>query len=402
MGKIVKLYFIYFSCIAWLSSTACNSISLKGKNASVQASHEMVGQKSVSVNSNINLSNRYSREGQIRSLNTKESLIDIQMINAHTGWILTDRGTLFNTTDEGKTWKIIKVEESFSGVITSASFVSKDIGWVSIVKTPADVLDDTGFESSLLATNDGGLHWSLQYISKAVELKRVLFVGEQEGWAVGSRLVRRESLENDYIILYTVDGGKHWKDVSGSLNQDIEGGRVEDIYAVENHRILILTSSRRIFSTLDGGETWQLIGEIKNEPPQTSMFKIGMLNNQLLWVLGGTGGREGTWTMLAVRQGDETYLKYKIPGVIISDIRFLSNKRLIACGTTLSSSSSTQVGEGDRAGVVIYSLDGGANWSVAYMTKQVQNLNALSIADSEIYWVLGENGFLIQQHLPTR
>lgn len=397
MGKTAKLFFSCFCYIVWLPLITCSPIVIKEKNILDESISRVTKQKIISIDSKINLDKRLSHGGPISSLDTKESLINIQMLDADTGWIITDRGTLFNTTNKGKTWKVVKVESALFGVVTSFSFVSKDIGWVSVVKSPSDILDDQGFQSLILITNDGGLHWHVQYSSKAIELKRVHFVSDREGWTIGSRLVRRESLENDYLVLHTTDGGEHWTDVSGYLNQDIGGGHVEDIYPEGSSKALILTSSRRIFSTIDGGENWQLIGEIQNEPPQTSMVKVGMSTNRLPWVLGATGGREGARTILAIKQADDTWLKYKIPSVIISDLLFLSNDRLVACGSIISNTTLAQVGDQGREGVVLYSSDAGASWDIAYITKQVKNLNTLSVVDSGTYWVLGQDGSLLLQ-----
>src|SRR5690348_406622 len=72
-----------------------------------------------------------------------------------------------------------------AGFLTGVQFVSATRGWV--------VGQDT-----ILATTDGGRHWTVQD-SGPRDLTSVDFVSSEAGWAVGT-----------HAVLATADGGAHW------------------------------------------------------------------------------------------------------------------------------------------------------------------------------------------------
>jgi Photosynthesis system II assembly factor YCF48 len=71
------------------------------------------------------------------------------------------------------------------GTLTGVEFVSATQGWA------------VG-QNTILATTDGGAHWTAQ-LSGRLDLTSVDFISGQDGWAVGST-----------SLLSTTDGGAHW------------------------------------------------------------------------------------------------------------------------------------------------------------------------------------------------
>jgi photosystem II stability/assembly factor-like uncharacterized protein len=325
----------------------------------------------------------------------------VQVIGATHIWALDHQGNIHKTINSGETWQAIAIKKMPDAEITSFFFVNQSIGWVSVTKTPEDSLNIQGVESWLLYTNDGGLSWQQQYSGRAIELNRVSFINAQEGWAIGSRLVERETLQNDYLVVHTTDQGKHWLDVSRELNREGGGGFVKDIYSAESSKALLLTSGKKIFSTSNDGQNWQQIGAIPDEAPQTSMFRISRLSTNRIWVLGGTGSREGTWATLALKGDNDNWIKYKTDGVILRDAVFLSDSQVIACGVIASNDTLPLPDDNGREGVILSSSDGGRTWSVVYRTPQAKSINALTVNASKQVWAVGDNGLVLRLDSPS-
>lgn len=362
---------------------------------------EVSTQKTTIIESHIVSHNTAPWKWRTKRITNEENLISQQILSATNVLILGEDGTIYKTANQGETWRQINIERPPDSNVTSLFFGNSSSGWVSIIRRPSDVLDIHGFESWILHTDDGGSSWDVQYSSKALQIKRVLFMSNQEGWAIGSRLVRRETLQNDHFVLHTTDQGKHWTDVSSGLNPDIDGGHVEDIYAVEPSIAILLTSSRKIFSTINGGQTWEQIGVIQGEPPQTAMMRLGMIRNQCLWVLGGTGGREGTWAMLAQKRDDGSWIKYRADGVLLRDVVFLSDTEIVACGTIAAGDRLPLPADDGREGVILHSSDRGRNWFILFRSSKVKAFNDLAAIDSKHIQVVGEGNLILQLERPS-
>jgi photosystem II stability/assembly factor-like uncharacterized protein len=328
------------------------------------------------------------------NLKSRNDLIDVQILDAANILILDDHGRLHKTTDGGKTWRETNIGNSLDGSVSSFHFINPAIGWATIIKKPSDVLDSDGFQSQIINTNDGGQSWYEQYSATALHLTRVLFTNEREGWVTGSRLVKRETLQNEYVVLHTTTQGDNWTDVSDKLGRDLNGGFVEDIYSEEPFKAMILTSGRKLFLTTDGGQNWQRAGALQDEPTQTAMIRTGRLDNNRAWVLGGADGREGIWTLLAIKDKQDSWSKYRVDNVYLSGISFLSDNNIIACGSMRVGIKSRTEG-GGREGVILNSSDGGHTWSVIYRNTNIERINSLSSINSREIWAVGEGGLII-------
>jgi len=329
-------------------------------------------------------------------LRADRDLVAIESLGNSTLWIADSNHTLSKTTNDAESWLPVNLEVPHETKIIAIDFVDSLLGWAITTTTPRDVLDAQGLESSIWKTNDGGLHWQVQFTGKALSLTRVVLVNSQEGWVIGSKLIRRETLVNEDIVLRTTDQGQHWTDVSGVLNQSGAGGGVEDIYSRGSSRAVILTAAKEIFGTEDGGLNWLSMGRVPDEPLQTSAFRIGMLPNNHIWVLGATGGREGTWSMLAVRRDRNDWVKYKTYDVLLRDSIFLSDLEVVACGTIPSNNGVPLPDDSQRVGVILRSTDGGLNWTIIYRDPRAKSINALSVEPSGSIWAVGEAGLVIR------
>jgi len=129
-----------------------------------------------------------------------------------------------------------------AGWLTGLEFVSADQGWA--------VGQDT-----ILATTDGGAHWTAQ-LSGKLNLTSADFVSGRDGWAVGTT-----------SLLATTDGGAHWTAlpescpvirsvhfVSPSTGFAVAGG--QNVGGVDPAMPVL---GGVVLATSDGGRTWHAV-----------------------------------------------------------------------------------------------------------------------------------------------
>ena len=237
-----------------------------------------------------------------------------------------------------------------------------------------------------MKTEDGGNTWLAQYSQEASQLNRLHFVTAQEGWAVGSKTIQRETLQNDPLVLHSADGGKHWAVISETLSKGSEF--LEDAYYDNSLGLMVLNSDGHVFSTSDGGAHWIKVAAVPDEPPQTFVGRFGNLADKRMWFLGGSSSYEGTYGVLAFKDPDNTWIKLTTHAYL-HDVMFLSADKVIACGFVKEKSGSSEA----RRGIILRSRDGGRSWVSDNLTNSNAALTALARAGNHL-WVIGEDGYI--------
>ena len=180
-----------------------------------------------------------------------------------------------------------------AGSLTGLEFVSADQGWA--------VGQDT-----ILATTDGGAHWTAQ-LSGKLNLTSADFISGQDGWAVGTT-----------SLLATTDGGAHWTAlpepcpvirsvhfVSPSAGFAVAGGQNA---GGANPEMPVLAGV--VLTTDDGGRTWRRLATPANA--QTVCFsdaQHGWLGAGGLLYRTSDGGKD--WTVLTSMAGAA---RVRLPG----------------------------------------------------------------------------------------
>ena len=329
-------------------------------------------------------------------LGRRERLESVQLVDASTIWLRDDKGTLYQGLDGGTSWRTRQPPPVKREDIFQSYFVNSLAGWMTVQTSPDDVLDYEGLESRIFATTDGGLTWTLQYVGDKVALGRVVFINEQEGWVIGSKIVAGETTHYEKLVMHTLDGGDHWSDVSSGLTKDQRGGYVGDIFAVEAGRATVVISGGRVMTTANGGVSWQQIGAVNDARPQTAMLRLGTDGVGSVWVLGGTGSREGTWSILSRGINGNARLNYNLDGAMWRDAVFLTPTRILACGAIPSDDSIPLVEDLKRENVIVYSSDAGASRTVVYRAPRYHGIHAIAALDAEHVWAVGDSGLVIR------
>jgi photosystem II stability/assembly factor-like uncharacterized protein/DNA-binding CsgD family transcriptional regulator len=161
----------------------------------------------------------------------------------------------------------VQTQPPTSQLVGSSFLPAVDLGWRDIADASCIDPDHCWLAagSDILASNDGGVHWSRQYEARSGEVglgvSNVEFVSKTHGWATtGVSLIESE------------DGGQSWNVVTisepppdssgGAIPRDIDF--VDDEHGFAMIGSLIAESLRR---TADAGVTWQ---EISTPCPEAS------------------------------------------------------------------------------------------------------------------------------------
>jgi photosystem II stability/assembly factor-like uncharacterized protein len=178
----------------------------------------------------------------------------VSAVNDLVAWASGSASTVLRTEDGGASWKKITV--------TSDKLDFRDIDAID-EKTAYALSIGNGDASRIYKTTDGGAIWSLQFRNDDPKA----FLDAMSFWDANHGLVIGDSIDRQFYILMTSDGGQHWKRVPPDKlppAQDNEGafaasGTNIAVYG-RNHAWIGLgaASHARVLRTSDGGRSWKV------------------------------------------------------------------------------------------------------------------------------------------------
>lgn len=181
-------------------------------------------------------------------------------VNPKKGWLIGSGGALFRTDDGGRRWE--RREIPLMDDVLEITFSNEKVGWISAVGG----LNDRGWhDGELYRTHDGGETWQQVALPSADQgITWLHFVGEDEGWAVGSVAETGDtSLRvSREVALHTRDGGKTW-DLVRLTDQDEESPYQRVFFADSQHGWI--TTESKVYRTDDGGMTWRAVLKIASD-----------------------------------------------------------------------------------------------------------------------------------------
>jgi len=297
------------------------------------------------------------------------NLHEVVFVDTTHGWAVGDSGTVLQTQDGGKHWTMNEV--GFRQNFTSVSFVDRATGWV--------VSDKLG----VLHTTDAGKSWNLQLAIQGGS--GIQFIDRQHGWLVGYRVDSDSAL-----YARTIDGGVHWLfgSTEGEFNRAVH-------FADSLHGWILGGPSfcpSKIFHSQDGGLTWKKQYDVECFAGlATLLLNIDAVDSNRAWVAGWFSlelfpGPE----LLATTNGGKVWERVNLSGRNASrlfDVDFIDAERGWLAGAN---------GRGNTT--VFQTKDGGASWQVQSFDSRV-TLNSLSFVDSLHGWAVGDSG-AIWAYLP--
>ena len=278
---------------------------------------------------------------------TTTDLTSVYFVDANTGWIAGENGTILHTTDGGLLWQTQNVPTAVD--LESISFANANQGWA---------VGDSGV---ILHTENGGITWSLQTSGLITDLKSVFFIDATTGWVAGS-------------------GGKLLKTTSGGA---LWGPPTSRFFFIDFNTIFFTDASigrllgglSNILSTLDGGTLWTVGQPL---PPEISE---GPLNS--IFFFDTTTG----WSV-----GDNSIIKTTTGGALwerqeFTPFTFLNSVFAVDANNVWT------VGSG---ATILRTSDGGASWNTEESGIPLgTELNSVFFADSDDGWAVGEEGEIV-------
>jgi photosystem II stability/assembly factor-like uncharacterized protein len=225
------------------------------------------------------------------------------------GIVVGNSGTIFTTSDGGKTWILRQdaKKQNYTKEHLVAVFTIGDQAWAS------------GFDGAILHSSDGGATWEKQnggpdtaaqtavtstsmFSSSAggsvttMDLEGIYFINPNLGWCVGW----------SGTILRTTDGGKHWE----AINTDAASWSLNTVYFRDEKHGWATGFSGELLSSDDGGLTWKALkSNVQSEISSLTADKTGRLwaaaDDKLIY--SEDGGQ--TWTALAMSEHVNVFLE---------------------------------------------------------------------------------------------
>jgi photosystem II stability/assembly factor-like uncharacterized protein len=291
-------------------------------------------------------------------------------------WAAGEAGTLLVTTDGGATWKRQRFLLQQRGV--DVAFTDAQTGWL---------VTDAG---TLLATTDGGAAWTVAEKVK-VSVKAIAATDASHAWIVGNALGAAGD-PGAAAVYRTTDAGATWQRIGFGMAQ------LADV-AFADERRGVLVALDKIWSTRDGGRTWQL----RRELPMTVLTSVTTGDARHAWVA-GWDTQDGMPFVWATRDGGATWRRLRVdvpapqPGAL--------QTRQIACAGASRLWITCDAG-------VLATADGGKTWQLQqvpagqplavaaageeHVLATTETQPILATADGGATWLAaGKDGFLAQ------
>jgi photosystem II stability/assembly factor-like uncharacterized protein len=270
----------------------------------------------------------------------------VSAVNARVAWASGSGSTVLRTEDGGASWKKLTV--------TSDKLDFRDIDAID-EKTTYVLSIGNGDASRIYKTTDAGAKWNLQFRNDDPKA----FLDAMSFWDADHGLVIGDSVDRQFYILMTSDGGRHWTRIPPNTlppAQENEGafaasGTNIAVYG-HNHAWIGLGAAARgrVLRTTDGGRSWKVFDTPVKSGQSSGIFSICFRDARHGVIVGGDyqkeheasdnlavtsdGGR--TWKLVTGLTGFRSVVAY-VPGT----------RTLVAIGP----------------GGADYSLDDGHTWT---------------------------------------
>ncbi len=262
------------------------------------------------------------------------------------GVAVGNAGTLLTTANAGAAWTIRT--SGTSAALNSVWFTHADTGWA------------VGATGVAMRTVDGGAHWTRQTQVPATEnLTCVRFVGLQRGWIVGTG-----------VVLRTTNGGLNWTRTSPTVNQ------LNAVGFSDASNGWAAGAGGLVLGTHDGGASWYVV-----QPALTAqtLQALARRSNTTAWIVGAQGTVARTTATVDSLQWN------------VASTGALNQLNGLAMA---SATKGWAVGSNGTAAVVLYTNDGGANWS-PQAPNATETLNDVFFVDDQRGWAVGANGRIV-------
>jgi photosystem II stability/assembly factor-like uncharacterized protein len=289
----------------------------------------------------------------------------IAFTDEFTGYITLARGVIIKTTDGGKTWTDLKVENYVA--LNDVFFVDANEGWAVGGTTICYPQPCNSRGAVILHTTNAGATWSEVKVNltKKIELASVWFRDKTNGFAVG-----------DNLILRTIDGGATWAEIPVDLYVGYNlVAKLLNVKFFDDQHGIVSADAGKIVRTDDGGATWEVMNAPFNEPGYTA---VSFASNNLLYAAGQVG---------IYRSQDYGASWDKLPqqAMIVTDLNFISQN----VGFAFGPGNYLSIGDDPiRRGAIYFTNDGGQTWTGSSAVHETDFMLAASFPTDKVGYAI--------------
>jgi photosystem II stability/assembly factor-like uncharacterized protein len=202
---------------------------------------------------------------------TTLNLNSVVFVDSLIGWVSSDSGKIYHTSDGGENWILQFSNDSLT--IVDLFFLNDQFGWGAAIS-----VDYEPYGSFQLTTTNGGLSWNSEYFRLGeVFVKSFYYLDSLTGFVVGS----------PRIFHKTIDGGLNWTAVK--LDSSVVSGfppyRIK--FLSENYGYScggLWDNVGVVWRTKDNGESWStVVSTLTSEP----LYEIQFFDSLNVLVVGG-------------------------------------------------------------------------------------------------------------------
>ena len=253
-----------------------------------------------------------------------QRLRGVSAVNERVAWASGAGATVLRTEDGGGTWQKLSV--------TTEALDFRDVDAVD-AQTAYVMSIGNGPASRIYKTTDAGKTWKLQFKND----NEKAFLDAMSFWDANHGVAFGDSVDNQFYILTTADGGATWSRVSTT---NLPPAQVnEGAFAASGTNIAVFGKSHawigtgaaaksRVLHTSDGGRTWQVADTPLASGPSAGIFSIAFRDAKHGVIAGGDYKKEQeavdnlavtsdggvTWTLVKGLSGFRSVVAY-VPGM---------------------------------------------------------------------------------------
>ena len=300
----------------------------------------------------------------------------VSAVSERVAWASGSGATVLRTTDGGATWNKLNV--------TTETLDFRDIDAID-AQTAYVLSIGNGAASRIYKTTDAGATWTMQFKNEDPKA----FLDAMSFWDAKHGIVFGDSVDLQFYILMTEDGGATWRRVPPANLPPALGN--EGAFAASGTNIAVFgkthawigtgaAAKARVLRTSDSGHTWQVADTPLAAGPSTGIFSIAFRDAKHGVIVGGDYQKEreavnnlavtsdggATWRLAKGLSGFRSVVAY-VPGA--------KTPALVAVGPSGAD----------------YSLDDGQTWSPI----EGRGFDTFSfVPHAQIGWAAGANGGL--------
>lgn len=212
----------------------------------------------------------YAQNWIYQTSGTTQHLNGVYMLDAQSGWICGDAGTLLRTTSGGQNWtQVNATANNLNSIVFTDAITGIAVGdngtiirttnggtnWSAVSsgtteqfrkvsKGSGEFVFASGDNGLVAVSNDNGASWQLKNTGTTTRFRSIDGVGTLKIWASG----------DDGLIRNSTDGGTTWT----TQNSGITNNDIHDIQFINDNIGFAGGSSSSFIFTSDGGQTWTL------------------------------------------------------------------------------------------------------------------------------------------------